>query len=86
MTVDLEPIDRLEDKVRRLVALVDRLRSDQARAADENLRLARELASARDRLTEVERGASEIVHLREEREVVRARVAEMLHDLEALNL
>ena len=41
--VDLEPIDRLEEKVKLLVGMIDRLRADQARAADENARLTREL-------------------------------------------
>ena len=41
--VELEPIDRLEDKVRRLVGLVERMKSEQARAAEENQRLTREL-------------------------------------------
>ena len=35
-TVDLAPIDRLEDKVKALVALVERLKGDAARLADDN--------------------------------------------------
>ena len=50
--VDLEPIDRLEEKVKLLVGVIDRLRGDQARAADENTRLNRELDALRARLTE----------------------------------
>jgi len=46
--VDLEPIDRLEEKVKLLVGVIDRLRADQARAADENTRLNRELDGLRD--------------------------------------
>ena len=48
--VDLEPIDRLEEKVKLLVGVIDRLRADQARAADENTRLTRELDGLRARL------------------------------------
>ncbi len=42
-SVDLEPIDRLEEKVKMLVAMIGRLKADQARAAEENARLSREL-------------------------------------------
>jgi regulator of replication initiation timing len=42
--VDLEPIDRLEDKVRLLVGLVDRLRAESAQEKEENVRLRAEAA------------------------------------------
>ena len=44
--VDLEPIDRLEEKVRMLVGMIDRLRADSAKASDENARLSREMDAA----------------------------------------
>ena len=43
-SVDLEPIDRLEEKMKLLVGMVDRMRTEQARAAEENQRLSRELS------------------------------------------
>ena len=39
-SVELEPIDRLEEKMKRLVGMVDRMKAEQARAAEENQRLA----------------------------------------------
>ena len=48
-SVELEPIDRLEEKVKRLVGMVDRMKAEQARAAEENQRLARELEAMRSR-------------------------------------
>ena len=84
--VDLEPIDRLEEKVKLLVGVIDRLRSDQARAADENTRLNRELDGLRARLTEAEGTSSELTALREERALIRSRVDEMLSTIESLNL
>jgi hypothetical protein len=91
--MDLESIDRLEEKVRLLVSMVDRLRADNSRAAaeqsrleTENQRLNRELEGARARLSDVEGASAEIGTLREERELIRSRVAEMLHRIEALNL
>lgn len=84
--VDLEPIDRLEEKVKLLVGVIDRLRADQARAADENTRLNRELDGLRARLTEAEGTSSELTALREERALIRSRVDEMLTQIESLNL
>jgi predicted RNase H-like nuclease (RuvC/YqgF family) len=92
-SLDLEAIDRLEEKIKLLVGMVDRLRADNQRAAAEharieadNQRLVRELDSARARLTDVEGTSAEIGTLREERELIRSRVAEMLQRIEALNL
>jgi regulator of replication initiation timing len=84
--VDLEPIDRLEEKVKLLVGLVDRLKSDQARAAEENQRLSRELDAMRARLAASDGLASELSTLKEERDVIRTRVSDMLEQLEAISL
>ena len=82
---DLDPIDRLEEKVRMLVGIVTQLRADHARATEENGRLARELDSLRARLAESEEvTGSELSALRDERDLIRSRVAEMLEQLEAI--
>lgn len=85
-SVDLEPIDRLEEKVKQLVSMIDRLRADNSKAADENARLARELDAARGRLADAENTSSEVLTLREERTLIRSRVDEMLQQIESLNL
>ncbi len=85
-SVDLEPIDRLEEKMKLLVGMVDRMRTEQARAAEENLRLSRELESLRARLASSEALGTELSSLKEERDIIRTRVTEMLEQLEALNL
>jgi hypothetical protein len=84
--VDLEPIDRLEEKVKLLVGMVDRLRADNARVSDDNARLTRELEAARDRLADAESTSGEVTALREERDLIRSRVDEMLQQIESLNL
>ena len=84
--VDLEPIDRLEEKLKLLVGVIDRLRAEQVRAADENTRLARELDTMRARLAEAENSSGELTALREERDLIRSRVGEMLTQIESLNL
>ena len=84
--VELEPLDRLEEKLKRLVALVDRLKGEQARAAEENQRLRSEIDALRLRASSAESLTAEIASLRSERDVIRNRVGEMLQQIEALNL
>ena len=83
-TVDLDPIDRLEDKVKLLVNVVTRLRAEQAQAAEEHARLTEEIDALRARLGDVQGVNAEIDALRHEREAIRQRVAEMLSHLETL--
>lgn len=98
--VDLQPIDRLEEKVKLLVGLLERLRADGAKASDENARLradgakasdenarlTREVESLRARLQETEGTGPELVALRVERDLIRTRVGEMLAQIDSLNL
>jgi regulator of replication initiation timing len=85
-SIDLEPIDRLEEKLKLLVGVIERLRSDSARMSEENTRLARELDAARTRLSDAEGTTAEMAALREERDLIRSRVGEMLQQIESLNL
>ena len=82
--VDLEPIDRLEEKVGLLVNVVTRLRSEQTKAAEENARLVREIEALRARLSDAQSSTAELDALRQERDAIRDRVAEMLSQLETL--
>ena len=84
--VELEPLDRLEEKVKRLVAMVDRMTAEQKRAAEENQRLKTEMEGLRVRAATNEALTNEITSLKDQREVIRTRVGEMLDQLEALNL
>ena len=84
--IELEPIDRLEEKIKRLVTIVERMKAEQARAADDNQRLSRELDAMRARLAAHDGVSGELASLKQERDVIRARVGEMLDQLEALNL
>ena len=85
-SIELEPIDRLEEKVKLLVGMVDRLRAENAVALEENAKLTRELDSSQARLADAESTGSEILALREERDLIRSRVDEMLQHIEGLNL
>lgn len=85
-TIDLEPIDRLEEKVKMLVAMIGRLKADQARAAEDIARLSRDLEGARAQIAASEAGLAEVTALRSERESIRGRVSDMLEQLEGLSL
>jgi regulator of replication initiation timing len=85
-TPDLEAIDRLEEKLKLLVGMIERLRAEGTRMAEENNRLARELDAVRGRLADAEGTSVELTSLREERDLIRARVGEMLQQIESLNL
>ena len=69
-----------------LVALLGKMRSEQARLADEHQRALKELEAARARLQEVEAASAEMSSLREERDLIRARVGSLLEQLEGLNI
>ena len=85
-SLDLEAIDRLEEKLKMLVNVVDRLRADSIRLSDDNSRLSRELDGMRARLSDAEGSSAELTALREERDLIRTRVGEMLQQIEALDL
>ncbi len=83
---DLEALDRLEQKVKLLAAELGRLRAEHARQAEETGRLVADLETTRTRLAEAERAVSEMAGLREERDQVRSRVADILEQLEQLDI
>jgi hypothetical protein len=99
-TVELEAIDRLEQKLKQLVAVLDktrteyaqaseeltRARAEQGRAAEENTRLRAELDIAKARAADAETANAELTALRGEREQIRSRVDDMLKQIDALNL
>ncbi len=85
-SVDLEPIDRLEQKLKMLVGVIDRLRAENVKASDDNERLARELGTLRLRVAEADGTGAELSALREERELGRSRVTDMLQQIDGLNL
>src|SRR2546430_1896109 len=74
-SVELEPIDRLEEKVKLLVGMVERMKSEQARAAEENQRLSRELDAMRTRLASADAVTTELSALKQEPDVIRCRAA-----------
>jgi regulator of replication initiation timing len=85
-TIEFEAIDRLEQKLKQLVAVLDQTRGELARAKDENGRLRADLDAARARLSEGEGTSAELTALKSEREQIRGRVEDMLKQLDAIGL
>lgn len=84
--VDLGVVDRLDEKIRLLISAVERSRGEVQRLRADNERLTREVDTLSRQLTEAEGVSAELRAMREERDQVRARVAEMLGQLDALQL
>lgn len=83
---EVQPIDRLEEKVRQLVRMIDTLRDERTKAADEIARLTHELDAAKARLAEGATLHTELTTLREERDLIRDRVAQMITQIDKLEL
>ncbi len=60
-TVDLEPIDRLEEKIGLLVGMITQLRAEKAQSLDTNARLTAEIEQLRARLADAESVNTELV-------------------------
>ena len=84
--VDLQPIDRLEENIKQLVGMVDSLRDERAKALDEVTRLQRDLDTLRARLGDAEGATAEASTLREERELIKNRVTQMISQIEKLGI
>lgn len=84
--VEVQPIDRLEEKVKQMVSVIDSLRAEKSRALDDSARLQQEINALKARLSEGANAASEATTLREERELIRSRVSQMLTQIDKLNL
>jgi regulator of replication initiation timing len=82
----VDPVDRLEEKIKLLVNTIVRLKADHARATEENGRLQRDVESLKSQLADAESSSAEMSDLREERDLIRSRVSDMLQQLDGLNL
>jgi len=81
---DVDPIDRLEEKINLLVQMVTRLRGEQAQAAEEQALLVQENDTLRGQLGSAEGTQQELDALRGERDTIRSRVSDMLSQLESI--
>ena len=82
----LESIDRLEEKIKLLVNTIVRIKGEQTRVAEENGRLKAEIDGLKAKINSAESAGAEVVTLREERDLIKSRVSDMLKQLDSLNL
>ena len=82
----LESIDRLEEKIKLLINTIARIKGEQARVAEENGKLRAEIDTLKARVSTAENAGAEVVTLREERDLIKSRVTDMLKQLDGLNL
>ena len=85
-TPGLESIDRLEEKIKLLVNTIVRIKGEQTRAAEDNSKLKGEIETLKARVATAESAGVEVTTLREERDLIKTRVTEMLQQLDSLNL
>ena len=85
-TPGLESIDRLEDKIKLLITTISRIKGEQSRVAEENGRLKAEIEALKARINTAESAGAEVVSLREERDLIKSRVTDMLKQLDGLSL
>ena len=85
-TPGLESIDRLEEKIKLLVNTIVRIKGEQTRAAEDNSKLKGEIEALKARVATAESAGVEVTTLREERDLIKTRVTEMLQQLDGLNL
>ena len=85
-TPGLESIDRLEEKIKLLINTITRIKGDQTRVAEENGRLKAEIDTLKARINSAENTGAEVMSLREERDLIKSRVTDMLKQLDGLSL
>jgi regulator of replication initiation timing len=85
-TSGLESIDRLEEKIKLLINTITRVKGEQTRVAEENGRLKGEIETLKARINSAESTGAEVTSLREERDLIKSRVTDMLKQLDGLSL
>lgn len=85
-TPGLESIDRLEEKIKLLVNTIVRIKGEQTRVVEENGKLRAEIDGLKARINSAETAGAEVLTLREERDLIKTRVTDMLKQLDGLNL
>jgi regulator of replication initiation timing len=86
VTPGLDSIDRLEEKIKLLINTITRIKGEQSRVAEENGKLKAEIEALKARVNNAETAGAEVLTLREERDLIKSRVTDMLKQLDGLSL
>ncbi|RZP28534.1 hypothetical protein EVA25_03030 [bacterium] len=85
-SLDMATLDRLAEKVSALVQLLEQTRNELAVTSENNVRLSNELEALQGQFAQSQDDGLEMQTLLDEREQIRARVTEILDQLESLDL
>jgi len=83
---DLAVVERLDEKIRQLITLVEKSRAEATKLRADNDRLGKDVDALQAQLSDAAGVATELQAMREERDQVRARVTDMLAQLDALQM
>ena len=85
-SLDMATLDRLAEKVSALVQLLEQTRNELAVTSENNVRLSNELEALQGQFAQSQDDGLEMQTLLDEREQIRARVTEILDQLDSLDL
>ena len=85
-TVDVESIERLAEKVRDLIGVLERTRGELAQTIEDNRRLSREVEGLKTQLLSAESTSADMASLMDEREQIRTRVTAILEQIEEISV
>ena len=84
--VDLKQMERLADKIKALVDILERTREELLQKIQDNQHLQHEIESMREKLSVSVNTGEEMTTLLAEREQIKSRVNEMLKQLKGINV
>jgi|TARA_B100000809_G_C15137028_1_gene531088 regulator of replication initiation timing len=85
-SLDMATLDRLAEKVSALVQMLEQTRNELADTTENNTRLSNELEALQTRFSQSQQDGMEMQTLLDERDQIRARVTDILEQLESLDL
>ena len=84
-TVDIESIERLANKVKELVELLERTKTELSKQIEDNARLTKAIENLESERSENQSDPVDVENLLDEREQIRKRVTTILEQLERIN-
>ena len=85
-TDSLEPVERLAEKVKSLIDVLERTQTELAETIDNNQQLQREFDNLNEQFKNAENTGQDMTSLLDEREHIRTRVQQILEQLETLSI
>ena len=84
-TVDIESIERLANKVKELVELLERTKTELSKQIEDNARLTKAIENLESERSASKSDPIDVANLLDEREQIRKRVTTILEQLERIN-